>query len=375
MTTFEDVFGRSKDGSWSAPGRVNLIGEHTDYNDGFVLPVAIDRRCTATLARRDDDVLRCWSVQHGEGLALRVGDVSATTTSGWSGYALGVAWALQQSGVDVPGADLLIDSNVPSGAGLSSSAALECSVGLGLLELAGVEVDPVALARAAQRAECEVVGAPVGIMDQMASVLGRAGHALFLDCRSLETRHVPLHLEEHGLRLLVIDTRVTHAHASGGYAARRRACEQAAALLGVAALRDSTPEQVEAAAQVLGEERTRRARHVVSENLRVLDAVRALDSGDIWQLAGLMAASHASLRDDFEVSVPELDVAVEAAVAAGALGARMTGGGFGGSAVALVPAEAVEGVCFAVVAAADRAGLRTPGLHQVATSDGAGRTG
>jgi len=373
VSAFVDLVGREPDGVWSAPGRVNLIGEHTDYNDGFVLPVAVDRGCRASVSRRDDGLLRCWSVQLGKGAQSPVAELVAGVTEGWSAYVLGVAWALREAGVPVPGADVVVDSDVPAGAGLSSSAALECAVGLALCELAGVQVDRTVLALAGQRAENEVVGAPVGMMDQMASVHGRAGSAVLLDCRTRQVRAVPLPLRELGLALVVVDTRVTHAHATGGYAARRRACVEAAGVLGVAALRDASREQVEAAAGELGEERLHRARHVVSENARVLAAVRALETGDVAALGPLMAASHASLRDDFEVSVVELDTAVEAALDAGAVGARMTGGGFGGSAVALVPLDLVPAVAERARAAALSADLRRPDVYVVTPSDGARR--
>ena len=373
MNAFRDLVGKQPDGVWSAPGRVNLIGEHTDYNDGFVLPVAIDLECAVAAARRDDGLLRCWSTQLGEGRSVHVADLSGRHAQGWPAYVHGVAWALREAGIPVTGADLLIDSAVPGGAGLSSSAALECAVGLALCDLAGVEVDRTQLALAGQRAETEVVGAPVGVMDQMASVHGRSGAAVFLDCRSLEVQLVPLPLAEHDLRLLVIDTRVTHAHATGGYAARRRSCEQAALLLGVRALRDVTLAELHAAAEELGDERMRRARHVVTENARVLATVHALQSGDIDALGPLMAAGHASLRDDFEVSVLELDTAVAAAVDAGALGARMTGGGFGGSVVAVARGDRVDAVADAVCAAAAARGLRAPGVQVVTATDGARR--
>jgi galactokinase len=375
VTAFRRLVGREPDGVWSAPGRVNLIGEHTDYNDGFVLPVAIDLECRAAVARREDGLIRCWSVQLGQGASASVADLTGQRVADWSAYVLGVAWALREAGVPVPGADVVVDSAVPGGAGLSSSAALECSVGLALCDLAGIHIDPTVLALAGQRAETDVVGAPVGVMDQMASVHGRSGAAVFLDCRSMQVRAVPLPLEQLGLALVVVDTRVTHAHATGGYGARRRACEQAAQVLGVLALRDATLDQLEAAAARLGDERLRRARHVVTENERVLATVRALDAGDYAALGALMAESHTSLRDDFEVSVVELDTAVAAAVGAGAVGARMTGGGFGGSAVALVAKDRVPAVADAVRAAASAGGLRTPEVHVVTASAGARRLG
>lgn len=373
MRAFEALTGRKPDGVWAAPGRINLIGEHTDYNDGFVLPVAVDRYCRAAVAARDDGVLRCFSVQRGAGAEVRVDELSAMSVQGWSAYVLGTAWALREAGVPITGADVVVDSNVPGGAGLSSSAALECSVGLALCELAGATVDRTAIALAGQRAETDVVGAPVGVMDQMASMHGCTGSAVLLDCRSLEVRTIALPLAEHDLTLLVLDTGVTHEHATGEYALRRRSCEQAAAVLGVPALRDATPEDVELAAGPLGDENLRRARHVVTENARVLATVDALRRGDVSALGPILAASHASLRDDFEVSVVELDTAVAAALGAGAVAARMTGGGFGGSAVAIVPVSQVAAVAAEVRSAATRAGLRTPDVFEVVATDGARR--
>ena len=377
MTSLADRFtaelGTPPEGVWSAPGRVNLLGEHTDYNEGFVLPAAIDLGCEAAARRRDDGVLHVRSVQAGDSPAVRLAEVAPGDVSGWSAYAVGVAWALREQGLDLPGADVLVDSSVPSGAGLSSSAALECSVGLALCDLAGVDLDRTALALAGQRAERDVVGAPVGVMDQMASVHGAAGAAVFLDCRSLAVEQVPLPLPDRGLTLLVVDTRVEHAHATGGYASRRRACEEAAQVLGVPALRDATLGQVEAAMDRLGDERFRRARHVVTENDRVLSAVRLLRSGDLDALGPLLAAGHASLRDDFEVSCPELDLAVAAALAGGAVAARMTGGGFGGSVVAVVPAPQVDVVAAECRRAAAAAGAPEPQILAVQASDGARR--
>jgi galactokinase len=377
MTSLADRFaaelGTVPDGVWSAPGRVNLLGEHTDYNDGFVLPAAIDLGCQAAVRRRDDGVLHVRSVQAGDSPAVRLADVAPGDVAGWSAYAVGVAWALREQGLDLPGADVLVDSTVPSGAGLSSSAALECSVGLALCELAGVDIDLTTLALAGQRAERDVVGAPVGVMDQMASVHGAAGSAVFLDCRSLAVERVPLPLADRDLTLLVVDTRVAHAHATGGYASRRRACEEAAEILSVTALRDATAEQVQAAASELGDERFRRARHIVTENARVLAAVQALRTNDLDALGPLLAAGHASLRDDFEVSCPELDLAVDAALEAGALAARMTGGGFGGSVVAVVPRLQVDDVAEACRQAAVAADAPEPRVRVVVASAGAHR--
>ncbi len=374
VRTFTDTVGAAPDGVWQAPGRVNLLGEHTDYNEGFVLPVAIDLSCLAAARRRSDGVLHLRSVQAGDTRPLPLEDLGPQHIRGWSRYAAGTAWALLQQGIALHGADVVVSSDVPSGAGLSSSAALECAVGLALCDLADVQIDRTALALAGQRAEVDVVGAPVGVMDQMVSVHGRTGAAILLDCRSLAVRAVPLHLERAHLRLVVIDTRVTHAHATGGYAARRAACEQAAALLGVAALRDATLEDVEGAADRLGDERLRRARHVVTENRRVLALADALQRGDLSPLGALLAAGHASLRDDFEVSCPELDSAVDAALAAGAVAARMTGGGFGGSVLAVVPDAAVDAVRTRCRAAAEAATFRVPTVRVVQAVSGASRT-
>jgi galactokinase len=284
-----------------------------------------------------------------------------------------VAWVLAQEGVEVGGADVVVDGDVPAGSGLSSSAALECATATALADLAAAGLDRPTLARLARRAENEVVGVPSGAMDQMVAMLGRAGHALFLDTRSLETEQVPLPLEAAGLRLVVIDTRAGHRLVDGAYADRRAACEAAAATLGVPALRDATPEQVEAAAAALGDPGLRRARHVVTENARVLAAVELLRAGALDRLGPLLAASHASLRDDYEVSSPELDTAVAAAVDAGAVGARMTGAGFGGSAIALVPADRVGPVADRVGTAFAAAGFAAPEVAAVTPSDGARR--
>jgi galactokinase len=370
---FRERAGRDPDGVWAAPGRVNLIGEHTDYNDGFVLPVAIDRLVLAAAGRRDDGRLRLWSLQSEPPADLHLAEVGPGKVEGWPAYPAGVAWALGQAGVEVGGADLVVDGDVPAGAGLSSSAALECATATALADLEGAGLDRVTLAGLARRAENEVVGVPSGAMDQMVSMLGRAGHALFLDTRSLDTEQVPLPLEAAGLCLVVIDTRAGHRLVDGAYADRRAACEAAAATLGVPALRDATPAQVEAAAGDLGEEGLRRARHVVTENARVLEAVRLLRAGELERLGPLLAASHASLRDDYDVSSPELDTAVAAAVAAGAVGARMTGAGFGGSALALARTDLVGRIDEQVRAAFAAAGFGPPAVDAVVPSDGARR--
>jgi galactokinase len=370
---FAQRTGRDPEGVWAAPGRVNLIGEHTDYNDGFVLPAAIDRLVLAAAGRRRDGRLRLWSLQAGPPADLALEDVGPGRVEGWAAYPAGVAWALGQAGVELGGADLVVDGDVPAGSGLSSSAALECATATALADLHGAALDRATLAGLARRAENEVVGVPSGVMDQMVSMLGRAGHALFLDTRSLATEQVPLPLEAAGLCLVVLDTRAGHRLVDGAYADRRAACEAAAAVLGVPALRDATLEQVEAAAGALGDPGLRRARHVVTENARVLEAVALLRAGDLDRLGPLLAASHASLRDDYEVSSPELDTAVAAATDAGAVGARMTGAGFGGSAVALARAEEAGRIAERAAEAFAAAGFDPPEVTAVVPSDGARR--
>ncbi len=361
-------------GVWAAPGRVNLIGEHTDYNDGFVLPFAIPRQALAAVGRRDDGVIRCWSRQDAETVEVTLAGVSPDSRpAGWAAYPVGVAWALREAGVEIPGADVLVDSDVPDGAGVSSSAALEGAVALALADLAGAELTRTSLALAGRRAENEIVGAPTGVMDQMAAMCGQEGHALFLDCRSLEMRQVPLDLVGAGMCLLVIDTATKHAHAQGGYGNRRRSCEAAARALGVAALRDIDLAGLQAARGVLDDETYRRARHVVTENARVCRVVDLLHQGDLAAVGEVLRESHASMRDDFEISTEELDTAVEVAVAAGALGARMTGGGFGGSAIALVPVSAVSAVDDAVAVAFAERGFRPASSFEVTPARGAWR--
>jgi len=379
---FTELAGRPPDGVWRAPGRVNLIGEHTDYNDGFVLPVAIDRSVVVAAGRRDDDGLRCWSTRERPGAeppeapVRRPGDIGPGRSTGWTAYVEGVAWALRERGTVVPGLDVVVHGDLPVGAGLSSSAALEAAAALAFVELGGSNgIDRTTLAGVGQEAENEVVGMPCGIMDQTAVLLGRAGHALFLDTRTLASELVPFDPAALGLTLLVIDTRVKHALVGSPYAERRQACERAAAALGLRALRDATLADLEAAAGDgrLDEVTFRRARHVVTENQRVLDVVAALRAGDLGPLGPALAGSHRSLRDDYEVSCPELDAAVRAATAAGAVAARMTGGGFGGSALALVPVHRADGVGRAVREAFADAGFGPPSVFAVAVSDGAAR--
>ena len=374
-TAFTDRFGTEPDGLWSAPGRVNVIGEHTDYNDGFVLPFAIRHAATIATAVRPDRTVRVASTfaPGDEPVTADLDALEEGSVKGWAAYPLGVLWAMEQSGYPCPGMDILVDSAVPVGAGLSSSAALECAVAVAVNEVAAAGVSRRELATIGQLAENRMVGAPTGIMDQSASLLGEPGHAVFLDCRSGESRLVPLDLEGAGLELMVIDTRVSHSHATGGYVARRRSCELGAELMGVAALRDLPVGELAEAAGVLDEETFRRVRHIVTENVRVQDAVGVLMAEGPEALGPLLVASHASMRDDFEISCPELDTAVDAALDAGALGARMTGGGFGGSAIALVRVGDVPAIRAAVEGAFSIAGFRTPAIFGVLPGAGAGR--
>ena len=353
-----------------APGRVNLIGEHTDYTNGYVLPMAVDMGVTCTATPRSDRFITATSAQFpGDEVAADLDLVQPGDLSGWAAYVIGTAWALREWGVHVPAADLHIDSTVPAGAGLSSSAAVECAVALALLSLAGTSLPPREVARIAKKAENEFVGAPTGSMDQVASMLSQRDALLFFDTGLDVTRNVPFPLAEHGFHLLVIDTHAHHQLVTDEYGERRRALEAATAMLGVASLRDVTdPAVVETLTDPI---LRKRARHVVTENARVLRTIELLDAGDFAAIGPILIAGHASLRDDLEVSCRELDVAVDAAVAAGAIGARMVGGGFGGSAIALVPAAQVQAVKRGVSDAYAAHGLAAPDFYDVLPDQGA----
>lgn len=381
VALLRDLTGRAPEGVWSAPGRVNLIGEHTDYNDGYVLPFAIPHRTYAAVARRDDGRIRVASTFADRPVEVAVADLPGlfpastpwAASDEWAAYPIGVAWALHLAGAAATGVDIAISSDVPVGAGLSSSAAIEGATASALNDLWGAALDGTALAGIGRRAENEAVGAPTGIMDQMASMLGETDSALFLDCRTLEARAVPLGMADAGLAILVIDTRVTHAHSSGGYRERRASCEEGARLMGVAALRDVSVGDLGRASALMDDVTFRRVRHVVTENQRVLDTVAAVHASSLEAVGDLLTASHASMRDDFEISVPELDTAVQTALDAGAIGARMTGGGFGGAAIALVAHAAVPAVSDAVTAAFARSGFSAPHIFEVTPSAGARR--
>ncbi|MGV9704417.1 galactokinase [Streptomyces sp. NPDC003483] len=372
---FEELYGAAPEGVWAAPGRVNLIGEYTDFNEGFVMPLALPHTAVAAVSRRDDGVLRLHSADvEGPVVELRVDELAPLTNTSWAAYPAGVVWALREAGHAVTGADVHLASTVPTGAGLSSSAALEVVVALALDDLYGLGLTRPELARLAQRAENDFVGVPCGIMDQTASACSTEGHALHLDCRDLSIRQIPFDLASQGLELLVVDTRVKHALGDGAYAERREGCEEGARQLGVSHLRDVRHEELDAALARLSDERVRRyVRHVVSDDHRVDRVVALLDAGDVRAIGPVLTGGHASLRDDLRISCAELDLAVATANAAGALGARMTGGGFGGSAIVLVESADVDSVGKAVAEAFAEAGYTAPRVFPAVPSAGARR--
>ncbi len=365
---FEDLYGRKPEVIAEAPGRVNLIGEHIDYSEGFVLPFAIADRTYAAIAAREDGLVRIASHQRRERIfSIDIKDVKPGSKGDWEKYVLGVIWSL---GI-TQGVDILVDGNVPAGAGLSSSAALECSVAVGLNHLLALSISLPDLARATQKAENEYVGMPCGIMDQSVSLMAQAGFALLLDCRDLTTESIPFDVAAAGLELLIIDTQAHHALVDGGYAERRASCESVVAKLKIPSLRHLALADLEAAKDQLTAIEFVRARHAVTEIARVMDAVKALQSSDFVTLGQLINQSHISLRDDYTVSCPELDVAVEASLASGALGSRMVGGGFGGSAIALVQQSDIEKVKTAVIAAFESKRFKKPRFFTSLPSAGA----
>jgi galactokinase len=368
--TFTRTFGRPPQQAWAAPGRINLIGEHTDYNEGFVLPLAVAERVVAVAAPRSDRLFRLHSVQiPGPVISVDLRTLADGSVPGWAAYPAGVAWALARAGHQPGGADLLVDGTVPLGAGLSSSAALECAVASALNGLFEFGLEPGQLAAVCTRAENDFVAMPCGVMDQLVAMMARAGSALFIDTRTLQVEHIPLALDGSGLGLLVIDTGAPRQLVDSSYARRRRECQEAARAAGVSALRDATLPDL---SRLPDDRWRRRARHVITENERVLDAVARLRAGRPGDLGPLMTASHRSLRDDFEVSSPPLDVAVATALAAGALGARLTGGGFGGCAIALARASDISPIEAAVADAFISNGWSRPVMGLAVPSAGAG---
>lgn len=355
---------------YSAPGRVNLIGEHTDYNAGFALPIALPQRTFVSFDPSPSGALSV-SSSLGDG-PVEIGlDTVPGEVTGWAAYVAGVVWALLNAGVAVPGGTMTITSEIEIGSGLSSSAALECAVLGALLTALGVDLDRVEQAHIAQQAENEYVGAPTGLLDQLASLFGEPGQAMLIDFRDVTVQPVRFDPEASGVALLLIDSRARHAHAGGEYAARRASCERAAADLGVASLREVS--DASALGAVSDPVDARRARHVLTENQRVLDCVAEMSSSDFAAVGELWTASHASMRDDFEITTPHLDLIAATAVRAGALGARMTGGGFGGCVIALVPRERVDAVSEAVSRATSDAGYPDPVITRTHAGGGAGQ--
>ena len=365
---FLETFGAEPDLVAAAPGRVNLIGEHIDYSDGFVLPFAIKDRTLVAARKRGDSTVRIASAQRRNKIVtVDISKVKPGLKGEWERYALGVLWAL---GVK-EGVDLLIDGHVPLGAGLSSSAALECSVATAMNHLFDLGFNLEELARLTQKAENQYVGVPCGIMDQSVSLMATQGSALLLDCRDLSTKNIPFDVASSGLELLIIDTQAHHALTDGGYAERRASCESAVAKLGITSLRELTMEELEKSRGLLTETEFARARHAVTEMKRVLDCVQALSDSNFALVGELINQSHASLRDDYTVSCPELDTAVEAALAAGALGSRMVGGGFGGSAIALIQASKTTETIRSIEKAFASKGFKAPRFFTSLPSQGA----
>ena len=365
---FQTLFGHLPEVTSEAPGRVNLIGEHIDYSEGFVLPFAIANRTHAAISRSSDGLVRISSHQRRNNIfSISISDVKPGSKGDWEKYVLGVIWSL---GI-TEGLNILVDGNVPAGAGLSSSAALECAVAVGLNALLNLDLSDKELARATQKAENDYVGMPCGIMDQSVSIMGEAGSALLLDCRDLSTESIPFSVADAGLELLIIDTQAHHALVDGGYAERRAACESAAAKLGVKSMRELTMDQLLSGKDKLSDVEFIRARHAVSEIARVLSTVEALKRGDFNEVGTLINQSHISLRDDYVVSCAELDVAVDAALSAGALGSRMVGGGFGGSAIALLRVEDVDKARIVISKSFETHGFKKPRFFTSLPSAGA----
>lgn len=371
--TFTSLFGHTPEVICEAPGRVNLIGEHVDYCDGFVMPFAISDRTFAAISRRSDRKIRIASVQRkNEIYETSIDDLDPTTAGKWEKYVLGVIWAFGEK--ITTGLDIAIDGHVALGAGLSSSAALECSVAVGLNEVFQGNFTLSELARLAQRAENDFVGMPCGIMDQSVSLMAKSGSALLLDCRDLSTELIPLDLAKSGLELLIIDTRAHHALVDGGYAERRASCESAAAKLEIKALRDCTITELDESKSKLNNLEFKRAQHIVNDIARVHKCVEFLKKNDFKSVGEILTDSHASLRDLFEISCPELDLAVDTALSHKSLGGRMIGGGFGGSAIALFKVEDLATAKTAIESAFAKSGFKKPRFFTSLPSAGASVT-
>ena len=358
---------------YAAPGRINLIGEHTDYNLGFALPIALPQRTVVTFTPDGSEAITVGSDHADRSVRIPL-DTAPGGVAGWAGYVAGVMWALRQSGHPVPGGAMSITSDVEMGSGLASSAALECAALGAIASAAAVRIDPKEQARLAQRAENDYVGAPTGLLDQLASLFGEPSTALLVDFRDLTIAPVGFDPDAGGVALLLIDSRARHRHAGGDYAARRASCERAAAAL-KSSLREVQDRGPSVLAAVTDPVDARRARHVLTENRRVLDLVAALGDSDFTEAGRIFTASHVSMRDDFEITTEHIDLIADTATRAGALGARMTGGGFGGCVIALVPGDRAEAVGEAVRRAVRDAGFEQPVITRTRAAAGAGPCG
>ncbi|MCW2590405.1 MAG: galactokinase [Mycobacterium sp.] len=354
----------------AAPGRINLIGEHTDYNQGFALPIALPERTVVSYVPDDDSAIVVSSDRERGEVAIAL-DTSPGDVTGWAAYVAGVVWALRRAGHQVVGGTMSITSGVELGSGLSSSAALECAVLGAITAVNGPDLDRIEQARIAQLAENEYVGAPTGLMDQLASLCGQPRHALLIDFQDTTVSPVPFDPATADVALLLINSHAPHRHAGGEYAARRASCERAAADLGVHSLREVQDRGLPALGTVKEPVDARRARHILTENQRVLDAVAALADSDFEEVGRIFTTSHASMRDDFEITTDHIDLIADTAVRAGALGARMTGGGFGGCVIALVPTACVHTVEEAVHGAVRDAGYDRPTIARTYAGAGA----
>ncbi|HWC23147.1 MAG TPA: galactokinase [Flexivirga sp.] len=376
VARFRSLYDAEPDGVWAAPGRVNIIGEHTDYNGGFVLPIALAQHTVAAVRRRDDNVVRVASTSIDDGAVVTL-DLTGVREDGdydWAAYVVGVGWAAAQRDLPVTGLDIALDSNVPVGAGLSSSAALSCVTARAWSDLLDWQLDDETVADLGRDAENKIAGAPTGLMDQLASVCGQESHAMQIDTRAVTITQLPFDLPAAGLSLLVIDSHTEHSHADGEYAERRHSSQEAALRLGVHELRDVPLESLATTLDKLPALLRRRARHVVTDSARVERTAELLLAGDdLRRIGPLLNDSHASMRDDYEITVPSVDTLQEAAVAAGAHGARMTGGGFGGCVIALVDQQDAAAVADACVAAAADGGFPTPSVFEAVASGGAAR--
>jgi galactokinase len=356
---------------YAAPGRVNLIGEHTDYNLGFALPIALPERTVVTYRPDDTTALIVRSDREDGELEIPL-NTAPGDVSGWAAYVAGVVWALRSHGHRIRGGTMSISSDVEMGSGVASSAALECAVLGALATAAGLRLDRVEQARIAQRAENDYVGAPTGMMDQLAALCGEPRRALLIDFLHVTVAPVAFDPDASGVALLLINSRAPHQHAGGEYASRRASCERAAAELGVSSLRDVQDRGVAVLDGVTDPVDLRRARHILTDNQRVLEVVAALEDSDFTAMGQILTASQASMRDDFEITTDHIDLIADTAVAAGALGARMTGGGFGGCVIALVPAALVDRVGAAVRRAVHEAGYNQPTIARTYAGPGAG---